>query len=46
MTIYGMGKSIYQLTSWMERILSDLPFIKPFSGYCYLAGRKTGGKRG
>ncbi len=40
MTIYGLGKTIYQVTSLMERILSRIKPLKMFSGYCYMAGEK------
>lgn len=40
MTIYGLGKTIYQVTSLMERILSKIKPLKMFSGYCYMAGKK------
>jgi len=40
MTIYGLGKTIYQVTSLMERILSKIKPLKMFSGYCYIAGKK------
>ena len=40
MTIYGMGRSVYRVTSLVEKTLSRLPLVKVFSGYCYVAGRK------
>jgi len=40
MTIYGLGKRVYQLTAFMERILSNIKLLKMFSGYCYMAGEK------
>lgn len=40
MTIYGLGKTICQVTSLMERILSKIKPLKMFSGYCYMAGEK------
>lgn len=40
MTIYGMGKTLYQLTSIGEKVLSRFKLINAFSGYCYFAGRK------
>jgi hypothetical protein len=40
LTIYGLGKTIYQVTSLMERILSKIKPLRMFSGYCYMAGRK------
>jgi ubiquinone/menaquinone biosynthesis C-methylase UbiE len=40
MAIYGLGKRIYQMTAFMERILSNIKPLKMFSGYCYMAGEK------
>jgi len=40
MTIYGMGRVLYQITSVMERILSKIKPLQTFSGYCYMAGKK------
>jgi len=40
MTIYGLGKTIYQITGLMERGLSKIKPLKMFSGYCYMAGKK------
>lgn len=40
MTIYGLGKTIYQITFLMERGLSKIKPLKMFSGYCYMAGKK------
>jgi SAM-dependent methyltransferase len=40
MTIYGMGRIIYRLTSFMEKRLSHFALLKPFLGHCYIAGRK------
>jgi len=40
MTIYGLGKTIYQITSLMERGLSKIKSLKMFSGYCYMSGKK------
>jgi SAM-dependent methyltransferase len=40
MTIYGMGRAIYKITSLGEAFLSKFRPLKTFSGYCYVAGRK------
>ena len=40
MTIYGMGRAIYKLTSLGETFLSKFKPLRTFSGYCYIAGRK------
>jgi len=40
MAIYGLGKTIYQITSLMEMILVKIKPLELFSGYCYMAGRK------
>jgi len=40
MTIYGMGRVIYKLTSFGESFLSKFEPLRTFSGYCYIAGRK------
>jgi SAM-dependent methyltransferase len=40
MTIYGMGRSIYKLTSLVEMRLSQFKLLNNFSGYCYIAGIK------
>jgi len=40
MTIYGLGRMTYQITSLMEMILAKIKPLKLFSGYCYMAGRK------
>lgn len=40
MTIYGMGRALYQITSFMERIFSKIKPLQTFSGYCYVAGKK------
>jgi SAM-dependent methyltransferase len=40
MTVYGMGRALYQITSVMERILSKIKPLQTFSGYCYMAGKK------
>jgi len=40
MTIYGLGRMTYQITSQMEMILAKIKPLKLFSGYCYMAGRK------
>jgi SAM-dependent methyltransferase len=39
MTIYGMGRTLYRLTSIGEKVLSRFRFLNIFSGYCYIAGR-------
>ena len=41
MTIYGMGRMPYQLTSLGEKIFSRFEFLNIFSGHCYIAGRKA-----
>jgi len=41
MTIYGMGKILYRLTSLGEKALSKFKPLNTFSGYCYMAGRKV-----
>jgi SAM-dependent methyltransferase len=41
MTIYGMGRIIYKFTSLLERFLSRFKPLRAFSGYCYVAGRKS-----
>jgi hypothetical protein len=40
MTIYGMGRTLFKLTSMGERFLKKFKPIIPFSGYCYMTGRK------
>lgn len=40
MAIYGLGKTICQITSLMEMMLAKIKPLKLFSGYCYMAGRK------
>jgi SAM-dependent methyltransferase len=40
MTIYGMGRILYQLTSIGEKVLSRIKVLNAFSGYCYVAGKK------
>jgi hypothetical protein len=40
MTIYGLGETIYKLTSLGERFLSRIHFLNTFSGYCYFGGTK------
>ena len=40
MTIYGMGRILYRLTSIGEEVLSRFKLLNTFSGYCYIAGRK------
>jgi len=40
MTIYGMGRAIYKITSLGEAFLSKFRPLRTFSGYCYVAGRK------
>jgi hypothetical protein len=44
MTIYGMGKILFKLTSACERFLSGVKPLRTFSGYCYMAGTKNGGE--
>lgn len=39
-TIYGMGRTVYKLTSLGERLLSRFPFLNLFSSHCYFGGRK------
>jgi len=41
MTIYGMGRILFKLTSAGERFLDKFEAIRTFSGYCYMAGRKV-----
>jgi SAM-dependent methyltransferase len=41
MTIYGMGWSVYRVTSIVEKALSRFSLLKAFSGYCYVAGKKN-----
>ncbi|MEW6376486.1 MAG: hypothetical protein AB1502_11950 [Thermodesulfobacteriota bacterium] len=41
MTIYGLGETVYKLTSLGERFLSRIRFLNTFSGYCYFTGRKS-----
>lgn len=41
MTIYGMGRIIFKLTSIVEMVLSRIKPVNVFSGYCYVAGRKV-----
>jgi len=40
MTIYGMGRALYKLTSEGEKYLNRFKPIRIFSGYCYMAGKK------
>jgi ubiquinone/menaquinone biosynthesis C-methylase UbiE len=40
MTIYGMGKIVYIITNYLEKIFSYIPILKRFSGYLYIAGEK------
>lgn len=40
MAIYGMGRTVYKLTSIGERLLSRFPFLNLFSSHCYFGGRK------
>jgi len=40
MTIYGLGRIIYRLTSRMEGWCAAFKLLKPFLGYCYISGRK------
>jgi SAM-dependent methyltransferase len=41
MTIYGMGRLLFKLTSAGERFLTKFKAIRVFSGYCYMAGTKA-----
>jgi len=41
MTIFGMGRILFKLTSAGEKLLMRLKPIRVFSGYCYVAGRKV-----
>jgi SAM-dependent methyltransferase len=41
LTIYGLGRGCFQVTSLMEKILSKVKPLQTFSGYCYMAGRKS-----
>jgi ubiquinone/menaquinone biosynthesis C-methylase UbiE len=41
MTAYGMGRTVYKLTSIAEFFLSRLRLFNSISGYCYLAGKKV-----
>jgi SAM-dependent methyltransferase len=40
MSVYGMGHTIYTLTSMVEKFLSRLKLFNSFSGYCYVSGKK------
>ncbi len=40
LTIYGLGRTCYRITSQIERILSKIRPLRRFSGYCYMVGRK------
>jgi SAM-dependent methyltransferase len=40
MTIYGMGRALYKLTSFVDGLLSRFRLLNAFSGYCYIAGKK------
>jgi SAM-dependent methyltransferase len=40
LTIYGLGRTFYQITSLMEKTLSKIRPLRTFSGYCYMVGRK------
>jgi len=40
MTIYGLGRAIYKLTSLGEGFLSKFKPLRTFSGYYYMVGRK------
>lgn len=46
MTIYGMGRVLYQLTSFGEKAFSRFKLLNTFSGYCYVTGRKVHGTKG
>lgn len=41
MAIYGMGKSVYKLTSLGEKALSRFRFLNLFASHCYFGGRKS-----
>ena len=41
MTIYGMGRILYQLTCFGERVFSRVKLLSIFSGHCYVTGRKV-----
>jgi ubiquinone/menaquinone biosynthesis C-methylase UbiE len=43
MTIYGMGRAVYEITSFMERILSKMKPFKRFQGIVILQVRKCDG---
>ncbi len=40
LTIYGLGRALYQITSVVEKTLSKIKPLQTFSGYCYMAGGK------
>jgi len=40
MTIYGLGRTIYRLTSLGEKWCGRSNLLKPFLGYCYISGKK------
>lgn len=40
MTIYGLGETVYKLTSLGERFLSRIRYFNLFSSHCYFGGRK------
>ncbi len=40
MTIYGLGRILYRLTSLAEKWCGRSKLLKPFLGYCYISGRK------
>lgn len=40
LVIYGLGKTVYKLTSLGERFLSRIRFLNLFSSHCYFGGRK------
>jgi SAM-dependent methyltransferase len=40
LTIYGLGRAFYRITSFIEKTLSKIKPLQTFSGYCYMAGRK------
>lgn len=40
MAVYGLGRTIYKLTSLGERLLSKVKIINLFSSHCYFVGKK------
>jgi len=41
MTIYGLGETVYKLTSFVETFLSKIRFLNAFSSHCYFRGKKS-----